>query len=149
VLAWYSFAPIVNYLSPFNLEIVHIWLGSKSPLSLSTNFPNIPVLTCALYSWAYFFKRRVKSQSHYNKIYNNTISDSQYGIDVMFGSSGNAFYSNVVKNSSHGLVLDSTSNKSKNIFYNNQFINSHFVISRHSNKLSLDIAKNRGVRSNF
>jgi parallel beta-helix repeat protein len=28
------------------------------------------------------------SQSHYNKIYNNTISDSQYGISVMFGSSG-------------------------------------------------------------
>ncbi|MGC2574394.1 MAG: right-handed parallel beta-helix repeat-containing protein [Candidatus Nitrosopolaris sp.] len=60
------------------------------------------------------------SQSHYNKIYNNTISDSQYGIKVMFGSSGNTFYSNLVKNSSHGLVLDSTSNKSENTFYNNQ-----------------------------
>src|SRR5215467_13729125 len=53
------------------------------------------------------------SQSHYNKIYNNTISESQYGINVMFGSSGNTFYSNMVKNSSHGLVLDSTSNKSE------------------------------------
>jgi parallel beta-helix repeat protein len=89
------------------------------------------------------------SQSHYNKIYNNTISDSQYGIDVMFGSSGNIFYSNVVKNSSHGLVLDSTSNKSNNTFYNNQFINSHSVISRHNKKPSLGSAKNRGVRSNF
>jgi parallel beta-helix repeat protein len=89
------------------------------------------------------------SQSHYNKIYNNTISHSQFGIDVMFGSSGNTFYSNVVRNSSHGLVLDSTSNKSNNTFYNNQFINSHSVISRHNNKPSLDIAKNRGVRSNF
>jgi parallel beta-helix repeat protein len=89
------------------------------------------------------------SQSHYNKIYNNTISDSQYGINVVFGSSGNTIYSNVIKNCSHGLVLDSTSNKSENTFYNNQFINSHSVISRHNNKPSFDIAKNRGVRSNF
>ena len=43
------------------------------------------------------------SQSHYNKIYDNTISDSQYGIDVVFSSSGNTFYSNVIKNSSHGI----------------------------------------------
>ena len=42
----------------------------------------------------------------------------------MFGSSGNTFYSNVIKNSSHGLVLDSTSRKSENTFYNNQLINS-------------------------
>ncbi len=89
------------------------------------------------------------SQSHHNKIYNNTISDSQYEINVVFGSSGNTFYSNVIRNSPHGLVLDSTSNKSKNTFYNNQFINSHYVISRHSHKPSLSIAKNRGVRSNF
>jgi parallel beta-helix repeat protein len=88
------------------------------------------------------------SQSHYNKIYNNTISDSQYGIDVMFGSSGNTFYSNVIKNSSHGLVLDSSSN-SKNTFYDNQLIIYHSVISRHNNKPSFGIAKNRGVRSNF
>ena len=89
------------------------------------------------------------SQSHYNKIYNNTISDSQYGINVVFGSSGNIFYSNVIKNSSHGIDLDTTSNKSKNTFYNNQFINSHSVISRHNNKPRLGIAKNRRVRSNF
>ncbi|MGC2685348.1 MAG: NosD domain-containing protein, partial [Candidatus Nitrosopolaris sp.] len=90
------------------------------------------------------------SQSHYNKIYNNTISDSQYGINVVFGSSGNTFYSNVIKNSSHGIdSQDSTSNKSKNTFYNNQLINSHSVISRYNNKPSLGIAKNRGVLSNF
>ena len=90
------------------------------------------------------------SQSHYNKIYNNTISDSQYGINVVFGSSGNTFYSNVVRNTSHGIdSQDTTSNKSENTFYNNQFINSHSVISRHNNKLSFDIAKNLGVRSKF
>ena len=56
------------------------------------------------------------SQSHYNKIYNNTISDSQYGIDVMFGSSGNTFYSNMIKNSSHGIdSQDTTSNKISNL----------------------------------
>ena len=74
-------------------------------------------------------------------MYNNTISDSQYGIDVVFGSSGNTFYSNVVRNSPHELGLDSTSDKGKNTFYNNQFINSHYVISRHNNKKSLGIAK--------
>ena len=90
------------------------------------------------------------SQSHYNKIYNNTISDSQYGINVVFGSSGNRFYSNVIKNSSHGIdSQDTTSNKIKNTFYNNQFINSHSVLSRHNRKPSLGVAKNRGVRSNF
>jgi parallel beta-helix repeat protein len=89
------------------------------------------------------------SQSHYNKIYNNTISDSQYGINVVFGSSGNTFYSNVIKNASHGIdSQDTTSNKSENTFYNNQFINSHSVISRHNNKPSFGVAKkNRGVRS--
>jgi mannuronan 5-epimerase len=78
------------------------------------------------------------SQSHYNKIYDNTISDSHYGINVVFRSSGNTFYSNVIKNSSHGLVLDSTSNKSENTFYDNQFINSHYAIGRHNNKPSLN-----------
>jgi parallel beta-helix repeat protein len=90
------------------------------------------------------------SQSHYNKIYNNTISDSQYGINVVFGSSGNTFYSNVIKNFSHGIdSQDTTSNKSENTFYNNQFINSHYVISRHNNKPGFGVAKNRGVRSYF
>ncbi|MDQ6666840.1 MAG: right-handed parallel beta-helix repeat-containing protein, partial [Thermoproteota archaeon] len=32
------------------------------------------------------------SQSNNNKIYNNTISNSQYGINVIVGSSGNTFY---------------------------------------------------------
>jgi len=65
----------------------------------------------------------------------------------MFGSSGNTFYSNLVRNSSHGLGLDSTSNKGKNTIVNNQFINSHYVINHHNNKPSLGTAKNRGVRS--
>ena len=81
------------------------------------------------------------SQSHYNKIYNNTISDSQYGINVVFGSSGNTFYSNVVRNTSHGIDSQgTTSNKSKNTFNNNLFINSHYVISSHNNKPSLGIS---------
>ena len=36
--------------------------------------------------------------------YDNNISNSQYGINVVFSSSGNTFYSNVIKNSSHGRV---------------------------------------------
>jgi hypothetical protein len=49
----------------------------------------------------------------------------------------------VIKNSSHGIdSQDTTLNKSKNTFYNNQFINSHYVIGRHNNTPSLSIAKN-------
>jgi mannuronan 5-epimerase len=69
----------------------------------------------------------VLSQSNNNKIYNNTISNSQYGINLVFGSSGNTFYSNIIKNSSHyGIYSQVAQNgiDSKNIFYNNQLINS-------------------------
>jgi hypothetical protein len=53
----------------------------------------------------------------------------------------NTFYSNVVRNSLHGIdSQDTSSNKSQNTFYNNQFINSYSVISHHSNKPSLGIS---------
>jgi parallel beta-helix repeat protein len=63
------------------------------------------------------------SQSNNNRIYNNTISNSQYGINVIFGSSGNTFYSNVIKNCLHGIYSQATSNNGNNTFYNNQLIN--------------------------
>jgi parallel beta-helix repeat protein len=69
----------------------------------------------------------VLSQSNNNKIYNNTISNSQYGINLVFGSSGNIFYSNIIRNSSHyGIYSQAATptNNIKNIFYNNQLINS-------------------------
>jgi parallel beta-helix repeat protein len=72
----------------------------------------------------------VLSQSNNNKIYNNTISSSQYGINLVFGSSGNTFYSNVIKNSSKYGIYSQVSqdrannDNNNNTFYNNQLINS-------------------------
>ncbi len=73
----------------------------------------------------------VLSQSNNNKIHNNTTSNSQYGIDLIFGSSGNTFYSNIIKNSSkygiHSQVSQngsSNNNNNNNTFYNNHLINS-------------------------
>jgi parallel beta-helix repeat protein len=71
----------------------------------------------------------VLSQSNNNKIYNNTISNSQYGINLIFGSSGNTFSSNIIKNcSKYGIYSQvsngGSNNNNNNIFYNNQLINS-------------------------
>ncbi len=78
----------------------------------------------------------VVSQSNNNKIYTNTISNSQYGINLVFGSSGNTFYSNIIKNSSkYGIYSQAaTSNDIKNIFYNNQLINSQSNIGVQNSK---------------
>ncbi len=75
------------------------------------------------------------SQSNNNKIYNNTISNSQYGIDLIFGSSGNTFYSNIIKNSSkYGIYSQAaTPDNIKNIFYNNQLINSQSALTQIQN----------------
>ncbi|HYT40942.1 MAG TPA: hypothetical protein VEP90_01230, partial [Methylomirabilota bacterium] len=56
-------------------------------------------------------------------------SDSQYGINLIFGSSGNTFYSNVIKNCSHGIYSQASSNNNNNTFYGNQLINSPSAIS--------------------
>jgi len=78
----------------------------------------------------------VLSQSNSNKIYNNTISNSQYGINLVFGSSGNTFYTNIIKNSSkYGIYSQKTApNNIKNIFYNNQLINSRSNIGVQNSK---------------
>jgi len=79
----------------------------------------------------------VLSQSNNNKIYNNTISNSQYGINLVFGSSGNIFYSNIIRNSSHyGIYSQAATptNNIKNIFYNNQLINSRSNLGVQNNK---------------
>jgi parallel beta-helix repeat protein len=86
------------------------------------------------------------SQSDNNKLYNNTISNSQYGINVIVGSSGNTFYSNVIKNCLHGIYSQATSNNSNNTFYNNQLINSPSASGVQTNQPSFDIAKSQGVK---
>ena len=78
----------------------------------------------------------VVSQSNNNKIYTNTISNSQYGINLVFGSSGNTFYSNIIRNCSHYGIYSqaATPNNIKNIFYNNQLINSRSNIGVQNSK---------------
>jgi hypothetical protein len=88
------------------------------------SFNSIPGILVGLFSslWIHWERLLVLSQSNNNKIYNNTISNSQYGINLIFGSLGNTFSSNIIKNYSQ--VSNGGNNGNNNTFYNNQLINS-------------------------
>ncbi|MGC1929376.1 MAG: right-handed parallel beta-helix repeat-containing protein [Candidatus Nitrosopolaris sp.] len=135
---------IICSLNCYNVLIENnqIYNNGKAGIMFSRNMSNSVARNNIIYNEV---NGILVSQSNYNRIYNNTISDSQYGINVVFGSSGNTFYSNVIKNSSHYGIdsQDPTSNNSKNTFHNNQLINSHSAIRLHNTKPSLDIAKRR------
>jgi mannuronan 5-epimerase len=63
------------------------------------------------------------SQSHYNQIYNNTISNSRVGINVNSGSTNNKMYDNKILNSkSHAILINNSS--SGNTFSGNKIVGS-------------------------
>ncbi len=100
------------------------------------------------------------SKSHNNKIVNNTVSDSQDGIFVKFGSSkneingnsiinpalhgiyvnssssGNRFYSNILKNSMRYGIYAEDPTSVDNMFFNNQLIKSSYAINSHDKILT-------------
>ena len=62
------------------------------------------------------------SASHYNKIYNNTVSNSRAGIYLKSGSHDNSVYNNTIVNpKSTGLHVNAGA--SNNMFYSNTIIN--------------------------
>jgi len=64
------------------------------------------------------------SQSHFNQIYNNTVSTSGNGIYVNSGSSNNKLYDNTLTNSkSHAILVNNGSNG--NTFYSNKIISAN------------------------
>jgi parallel beta-helix repeat protein len=61
------------------------------------------------------------SQSHFNQIYNNTVSTSGNGIYVNSGSTNNKMYDNILMNSkSHAILINNGSNG--NTFYSNKIV---------------------------
>jgi mannuronan 5-epimerase len=96
------------------------------------------------------------SKSHNNRIYDNLVSNCQDGIDLKNGSSGNIvynntvinsttnglavntfasdniFYSNIVKDSMHYGIYALEPSTVNNTFYNNQLINSSYVVNSHN-----------------
>ena len=61
------------------------------------------------------------SQSHYNQIYNNTVSTSENGIYANSGSTNNKMYDNILMNSkSHAILINNGSNG--NTFYSNKIV---------------------------
>jgi parallel beta-helix repeat protein len=76
------------------------------------------------------------SESHHNKIYNNTVSDSEGGIDIDKESLNNAIYNNTMivanatqspQSSSDAIAVEKGAEKNNEIF-SNKIINSNRTV---------------------
>jgi parallel beta-helix repeat protein len=61
------------------------------------------------------------SDSHNNKVYNNTISQCENALYLKAGSSNNTLYDNTIKDSTDGIIVNDKSEN--NIFESNSIIN--------------------------
>jgi parallel beta-helix repeat protein len=146
---------IICSLNCYNVTIENneVYHNGQSGIMFSRNMSNSIVRNNNVHNEV---KGIFISQSHNNKIDNNTVSDSEDGILVKFGSSRNMidentiinsklhgifvnssssenrFYSNIVKNSVHYGIYAEDPASVNNVFYNNQLINSSYAINPHN-----------------